>query len=321
MGRREFLIGGASFAMVPQVRLPRITPTQATALELLAPSIRPRDEWGSDLAPVGPFELEEDVRFLLVHHTVNSNTYEAEDVAGLIQQMFEFHTSSEKGWSDVAYNFYVDRFGRIWEARAGSIEQPIRGDATGGSQGFGILSAFIGNHEEAPPSDEAVASMVSLLAWLGERYGVDTSVGQTVSFTSRGSSLWPEGDAVTVASIAAHRDLSATLCPGQFGAALVADDLPGLVTARRDAAHAAVEEAATSTTAPTTTSTTQAVSTSTTSLPVGTAPSAEAGEAASSSGGSGLGIALPVAVLGGGIFGLAAWWTSKMGSKPDLPST
>lgn len=194
------------------------------------PAILPRASWGAVLPPVGPVEVEApgDVRFLLVHHTASGNDYGQDDVAGLLQSFHRAHTSPEKGWPDIAYNFMVDRFGRTWEGRAGSIAGPVKGSATGGSQGFAQLCCFIGNHELAPPTPDAQAAMVALLGWLADRYGINVA-GQT-SFTSRGSNRFPAGTPVTTSTIAGHRDMSQTVCPGVFGYDLVGR-LPGLVQA------------------------------------------------------------------------------------------
>jgi hypothetical protein len=55
---------------------------------------------------------------------------------------------------------------------------------------------------------------VKVLAWLADRYQIDTSPGANVSFVSRGSQRWAAGATVTSATIAAHRDMSYTSCPG-----------------------------------------------------------------------------------------------------------
>ena len=36
----------------------------------------------------------------------------------MLRGIQSFHQNTN-GWCDIAYNFIVDRFGRIWEARAG----------------------------------------------------------------------------------------------------------------------------------------------------------------------------------------------------------
>jgi hypothetical protein len=137
----------------------------------------------------------------------------------------------------VAYNFFVDRHGGIWEGRAGSLTGSVQGDATGGSQGFAQLCCFLGNHSLEPPTAAATESMLLLLAWLADRHGLDTSPGATTTFESRGSNRWSAGTLVTTATIAGHRDMSATECPGELLYPAVRDGYQAEVTARRSMAH------------------------------------------------------------------------------------
>jgi hypothetical protein len=175
--------------------------------------VHPRIAWAQDRGPRGPLEPEE-VRFLLVHHTASGNGYAAGDVPGVIRQTYDFHTGADKGWPDVAYNFFVDRFGGVWEGRAGSLDGPVAADATGGSQGFAQLVSLIGDFTAVMPTDAAMDALTRTLAWLADRYGVDTSPGATVTLVSRGSNRWPAGAAVSARSISGHRDMSTTACPG-----------------------------------------------------------------------------------------------------------
>ncbi len=236
-------------------------------LELLKPEIKPRVQWAGDLPVTGEITPETDVRFLLVHHTASTNSYEPDDVAEQIRDFYAFHTGPEKGWPDVAYNFFVDRFGGIWEARAGSVDGAVRGDATGGSQGHALLCSLIGDHSTAEVTPEAKAAMAGLLAWLSVRYEVDTTPGTTTMFTSRGSNLWAAGAEVTARTISGHRDMSNTSCPGDFAYNWIGGELPTVVTGMVVDAVSNVTEAArpaTSTTAAATTTTTAAASTTTT---------------------------------------------------------
>ncbi|MBA2281869.1 MAG: N-acetylmuramoyl-L-alanine amidase, partial [Acidimicrobiia bacterium] len=178
---------------------------------------------------------EEDVRFLLVHHSVNGNDYAAADVPALLADIFAFHTSPDRGWPDIAYNFFVDRFGGVWEGRSGSVERAKAADATGGSQGFAQLCCLLGDHRTEPASDAALASLVALLAWLASRHGLDVAPGATATFVSRGSNRHPAGVEVTTATISGHRDMSTTACPGDAVYGLIVDGtLAGLVVARQD---------------------------------------------------------------------------------------
>lgn len=202
------------------------------------PAIRPRADWAGSLRPRGPLEVEDDVRFLLVHHTQTPNTDTPAGVVERLRSVFRFHTSAERGWNDVAYNFFVDRFGTIWEGRDGSLTRAVKGDATGGSQGHALLCCFVGDHTAQPPTDAAWAAMVSLLAWLAAREGL--SLEGPTTFTSRGSTKWRKGSQVTTAQVAAHRDMSATACPGDALYPLVAGRL--LPEARQRLVGAAAPE-------------------------------------------------------------------------------
>ena len=171
------------------------------------------------------------MRFLLVHHSASANDYSAEQSTQLLRSFYHYHTSAEKGWPDLAYNFLVDRHGQIFEGRAGSISSPVRGDATGGSQGFALLCCFIGDHRDVAPTGAAQSAMIALLAWLGKTYDIDPSPGSTVEFVSRGSNLHPRGIAVTTPTITGHRTMSRTACPGDAAFALVEGSFPTQVSA------------------------------------------------------------------------------------------
>lgn len=196
------------------------------------PEIHPRAAWAESRSARGSLAAE-DVRFLLVHHTASLNDYVEEDVPRLLRGFFDYHTSPEKGWADIAYNFLIDRFGRIWEGRTGSLEGPVAGDATGGNQGFSQLVCLIGDFSTESPSLEATSSLVAMLAWLADRYGVSTSAGATVAFTSKGSNRWSHGSEVTTRTIAGHRDMSLTTCPGDILYEYVVGDLSNDVETMR----------------------------------------------------------------------------------------
>lgn len=268
VGRRSFLLG--SVGALVGVPVLGSAVTTAWAQETVAPdlAIVPRSAWGGDLTPTGPLSAEAagDVRFLLVHHTVSPNDYGADETVGLLRGIFGYHTG-EKAWPDVAYNFFVDRFGQVFEGRTGSLTSPVKPDATGGSQGFAQLGCFVGDHTVEPPTLAATTSMIRLLAWLADTYGIDTAPGATTTFVSRGSNLHPAGTTVTTATIAGHRDMSQTTCPGDGVYPAVRERFPEAVTARRaEVAAGATTTVPASTVPPTTLPvTTAAGSTPTTS--------------------------------------------------------
>jgi hypothetical protein len=233
LSRRTFLLGASASALALSLAgLPTGT-AAARQPALTGVAVRPRADWAQGLGPTGPMEQEQpgDVLFLLVHHTASVNGYGPDDVAGQIRGFYALHTGPARNWRDVAYNFFVDRFGVIWEGRAGSLGGPVKPDATGGSQGFAQLCCFIGDHQVEAPTPEARSSMTALLAALANVYAIDTTPGATTSFLSRGSNKWPTGTTVTTATIAGHRDMSLTACPGDAAYGLVRDTFPADVTA------------------------------------------------------------------------------------------
>jgi len=240
--RRHFLagaglVGGGIVAGTARDLL--VVPAYAAAPK---PSIHPRSDWGQGLKPKGALEPERDVKFLLVHHTAGANGYPAGAVPSTLRGIYSFHTG-EKGWNDVAYNFFVDAHGGIWEGRTGSLDGPVVVDATGGSQGFAQLCCFLGNHQATPPTAAAQNAMTDLLAWLASRHDIDLKAGATVTFRSRGSNLHPAGTQVTTPTIAAHRDMSKTSCPGDACYRLVKGQLAATAAAKAGATGGATRTA------------------------------------------------------------------------------
>jgi hypothetical protein len=218
-----------------------------------APGVRPRHEWAIDRPPKGPLD-KEDVRFLIVHHSASHNGHASAEAPAILRSFYDFHTSA-RGWDDIAYNFLIDADGGIWEGREGSLEFPVAGDATGGNQGFSQLVCVIGDYNTAQPSPASLKALVSLLAWLAERYDISTTAGSEVSFVSRGSNRHPTGSEVVTPTITGHRTMSRTTCPGDNLNDYVVNGLMGDVDAIRIAAVPTTTSVpSTTTTVPPTTS-------------------------------------------------------------------
>ncbi len=232
--RRQVLAGGMAALVAASTRLNLACAPPAGVGPL---SIRPRATWGADLPPKGPL-APEDVKFLLVHHAAVANTYAPSGVIPLLRSTYAYQTGPAKRWPDVCYNFFVDRFGGIWEGRAGSLDGPVRADATAGSQGFAQLVCLLGDFMVQRPSAEMVNSLVALLALLADRYGMSADLASPVSFVSRGSERWPAGTTVTARPISGHRDMSFTYCPGDVVYQMLAAEIPTRVAAIRAASAA-----------------------------------------------------------------------------------
>ncbi|MCY7299560.1 MAG: N-acetylmuramoyl-L-alanine amidase [Ilumatobacteraceae bacterium] len=233
----KFVAVGAALVVGQAVSSQSVSTAQAAppavpAVEVMPGlSIYPRNAWGADLAPKGPIYPEKP-QFLLVHHTESPNNYtNARDV---IRSVYSFHTSSEKRWNDVCYQFFVGRDGDVWEGRAGALGSPVQADATGGSQGFAQLVCLLGSFTSVAPTAAALTATAKLLAWLTDAYRMDTSPGATTTFVSRGSNKFRAGTVVTTPIVAGHRDMTYTDCPGDAFYALL-PQLRSRVIAEREA--------------------------------------------------------------------------------------
>jgi hypothetical protein len=147
-----------------------------------------------------------------VHHTASSNDYGREDVPAMIRGMYRYHTYN-LGWSDIAYNFLVDRFGRVWEGRAGGVARRVRGAHTLGFNATSAGVAVIGNFEVARPGRPVTDAVASLAAWKLSQWG-GNPLG-TVRVVSEGSDRFPNGRTVTLPVVDGHRDTNQTACPGR----------------------------------------------------------------------------------------------------------
>ena len=176
--------------------------------------IHPRSEWDTGKKATRPIPPEPDVRFLLVHHAASSNQEPQSAIPARLRAAYVLHTGPQKRWPDVCYNFFVDPFGGVWEGRTGSLAGPVMADATGGSQGFAQLVCLLGNFQHRMPTPEALDALTRTLAWLADRYRIDTTPGATTQFISRGSNKWKKGAPVTASTISGHRDMTYTACPG-----------------------------------------------------------------------------------------------------------
>jgi len=181
------------------------------------PTIIPRSQWGASARgrcgkPVesGP------VQAAVVHHTAGSNDYAPEDSASIIRAIYAYHTRT-LGWCDIGYNALVDKYGQVFEGRAGGVTKGIVGSHAGGFNKNTWGVSMIGTFDDEPPPPIQLETVGRLLGW---RLGLDrTDPRGTAQLTSGGGSFthFPRGSALMLPAIIAHRDLDATECPGEQG--------------------------------------------------------------------------------------------------------
>jgi hypothetical protein len=178
-----------------RIRL-RPPPTAAAADR---PPIGDRASWGARPPKAAPAVASE-LRMAFVHHTAEPNDYGPDDVPRILRGEQAYHMDA-RGWNDIGYNFVVDRFGRIWEARAGGIDRAVVGAHAEGFNTGSTGVAVMGTFTSTPVPDPAIDAVVRLLAWKLPLHGVDP--GGTTALNGVGFN-----------TVAGHRDSKATDCPG-----------------------------------------------------------------------------------------------------------
>jgi uncharacterized protein with LGFP repeats len=184
------------------------------------PDLRGRRAWAADESwRTSDPRYNRRMKQVHVHHTVNANDYRRTDVPALIRGMYRYHTYN-LGWSDLGYNFLVDRFGRTWVGRAGGPARRVRGAHTLGFNDTSTGIAVIGSFEDAVPAAAVITAIVRLAAWKLDRD--DRMASDTVRVVSTGSDLYPAGTRPRLPVIDGHRDTNQTACPGR----LLYEELP-----------------------------------------------------------------------------------------------
>ena len=135
------------------------------------PPIIARGAWAQGHAPPSHVPLYGTVKLAFVHHSETPNGYSAAEVPSILRSIFVYHRYV-RGYFDIAYNFAIDEFGRIWEARAGGVDLPVIGAHAGGynqeSTGMVVLGSFM----NIVPSAAAIGALEQLLAWKLSLHGV-----------------------------------------------------------------------------------------------------------------------------------------------------
>jgi hypothetical protein len=195
---------------LPHAPAPRARAAQAGG----APAMVPRAAWGADQVPPRNPPSYGTVQAAFVHHTVTAVDYAPEESAGIVLGIARYHRDSN-GWNDIGYNFLVDRYGVIFEGRAGGTEAAVIGAQAQGWNSYSTGIACLGTFTNIPLDAPAIESLARLIGWKLSLHGVPVQ-GQ-VSLISGGgeSNRYPSGTPVLFERVSGHRDGCDTSCPGE----------------------------------------------------------------------------------------------------------
>ena len=193
------------------------TEPERRTLALAQPVIRSRADWGADenLRSSGA-SYSGTLRATVVHHTADPGSYSLAEVPSVIRGMYRYHTVT-LGWADLGYNFVVDRFGGIWEGRAGGITRLVVGAHAGGfnTDTFGV--SMMGDFTSVAPPAACLESVAQVIAWKFSLHGLPAKGSAVLTSAGGGTARYAAGTTVTLRTINAHRDVGFTACPGNVG--------------------------------------------------------------------------------------------------------
>ena len=172
---------------------------------IIPPPLINRAQWNARPFVGSPVNLARpSYNHMTWHHAAGYSAETEEEGKAQMRAMQDLH-QNVRGWSDIGYQFGIDRGGRLYQGRpfmdnSTSLSQVPAlamgahvGGANTGNIGVVIMGCYHppeGSHCEQEITPAAFATYINLFAFLSERYGVEPEM------------------------IRGHRDFSQTACPG-----------------------------------------------------------------------------------------------------------
>jgi len=145
---------------------------------------------------------------IIIHHS--SSDTQSEDYAAIVNNYWDYHVNT-KGWDDIAYNWLIDPDGIIYQGRGSGV----LGAHFSCTNSYTTGICLIGNYQETDVSQDALNSLVDLIAW----ECCDKNINPINKSYHKASELelynisgHSDGNTSTAASSCA----SGTVCPGKY---------------------------------------------------------------------------------------------------------
>jgi N-acetylmuramoyl-L-alanine amidase len=188
---------------------------RARAAQEPQPDIVSRAEWGAGGCPPRESPDYGTVNAVHVHHTVSLNDYSPAEGPAMVLAICRYHRNSN-GWDDIGYNALVDKYGVLYEGRAGGLDQAVIGAQAQGfnAQTAGIAS--IGDHTSVGATPQTMDALARYIRWKLQVHGQPLSGPVELRSSGGSASRYGAGARVTVERVIGHRDTGKTACPGQL---------------------------------------------------------------------------------------------------------
>lgn len=218
------------FCGIVVLLFPKNAKSENNTIEI--PIILPRSTWFADnLKGLSDWAPKKDnfppdyrkVDRIIIHHSAGTN--DIPNPIATIQSIYRYHAVTQ-GWSDIGYNYIIDREGKIYEGRTGGngvrgAHVYARSDCLNFNHGsIGIV--LLGNYSTEEPPTAMYEAAAKLVGWLAEVNGLDPAqtayrsmvwqdkkTGSTCDSSLGGFTYNHYGPVVI-----GHKDVDNTGCPG-----------------------------------------------------------------------------------------------------------
>lgn len=188
--------------------------TVAAALPGGGPNVISRKQWGADESVRCEEPTYDDgLGGVTVHHTAGRNDYSKSESAAIVRAIYTYHAKT-LGWCDLGYNALVDKYGQVFEGRFGGLDKTVQGAHAGGFNENTSGVALMGTHETEKPTNQAMEAIGQFIGWRTRVAGLDPKGKTTMYSEGTEFSRYPQGQAVRLPTVFAHRDVGTTSCPG-----------------------------------------------------------------------------------------------------------
>ena len=184
----------------------------AEAMTTRPPIVR-RYQWGAAKPRPNCLEYAPEIKMAYVHHTSGSNSYSRSQSDDIVRGIQYYH-EHVRGYCDIAYSFLVDKFGTVFEGRAGSMTTNVIPGSQSGFNTYTFSVSAIGNFQSAFPSSAMVSAIERVLAWRLDVAHVPAIGSARMESAGGTTDRYRKGQLITLPDIAGHRQTSFTDCPG-----------------------------------------------------------------------------------------------------------
>lgn len=174
------------------------------------PNIIPRSQWCGGSATCTQVNTAYTPTYIspthiVIHHGASPDTYT--NGTSVVQSYYNYHVNT-LGWTDIGYNFLVDKFGNFYQGRHNPnlSTSDVRGAHAGNANSGSIGINFPGNADVTIATPVQLEVVNRLMAWWFDRTGFDPTSSASMTTQAFGVQVKPR--------ICGHKDVGQTSCPG-----------------------------------------------------------------------------------------------------------